>query len=577
VENIRKHPEKLRPGQRKELQRIGFDFQQDTTWDDMFYQLEAYFEKHGHSYVPPDQKEFEKLFDWTVNQRNAKTLLTKKQIEKLNSLRFDWEMLSYKDFQWERRYHELVSFKRKYGHTRVPYKFKANVELAGWVAHQRKNKTEEKLTPERIKRLNELGFLWKEDIEKMRLDAWDKRYEELVRYKKEKGHIDRLQIIKDHYQLGLWVDTQMVRQKKKMMEPHRKKKLDVIGFVWDKGNFREERWDTMHQKLIAYKKKHGHIRVKRREDFKLSVWLQRQKRDRYKLPADKRNKLERLGIKWSKVLFKEIWESRYNELKAFKKKHGHLNVPRADKSMYEWIQFQKELKEENKLSKERLAKLEKLDFVWKGEVEKQKMAAWESMFKKFQALKEKYGPKYYLKVKENPGLDRWVHLQSHSRDKLSAYKKEKLNAMGFPWDRTRFLRELHWEKMYERLKAFKDKFGHCDVSQRYADKQLAQWINGQRTRQISPKARKLSRDQIVKLNKLGFSWANEVDEKRWMQRVKEFKVLKKKNIVPNLRDHSQLYAWMYQQRKNFHKLPDVKKKILVREGIIKVDKSVSGK
>lgn len=560
VENIRKHPDRLSASQYNALVKIGFNFGDPSGWDTMFRRLEEFYIKHGHSYVPSDQKKYESLFDWSSNQRRAKSLLTSRQVQKLDSLQFDWETLTDKDIRWEQMYQKLLIFKKKYGHTKVPQDFKENKTLGGWVSKQRGSKTRKLLSPERIKKLNQIGFLWKEDILRMKEEAWEHRYIELLKYKKAHGHMDRLKVRHDNYQLGLWIETQIVRQD--ALSSDRKKKLNAIGFKWEKEDYAEQRWDEMYTRLKAYKKKHGNCRVKKHQDFKLAVWVQRNKRDKEKIGKDKKKKLEDLGVKWPYELFRETWQKMYNELRDFKRAKNHLMVPKSDARLYEWIQTQKKLKIENRLSKEREEKLVRLGFVWNGGAEALKLKTWETMYKKFKALKEKHGVKYHVKLKENQDLDEWVKLQLHSKNKLSSFKREKLDAINFLWNRSGHYLNERWEAKYEQLVSFKDKYGHCDVPQRYPENQsLASWVNGQRIKKLSSGKRNM-------LNALGFSWKNEINERRWLQRVKEFIDFKKKNkhfVIPH---HTPLYSWLYQQRKNFHALPPEKKKILKRSGIV---------
>lgn len=563
IANIRKHPNRLTAKQRGDLERIGFNFNVVADWDSMFQRLERFYEKYGHSYIPSNQKNLEDLFDWTVNQRRSKSLLTVGQIKKLDSVDFDWDALTDKDIQWKLMYRELVEFKRRHGHAKVPQDFKENPALGSWVAKQRRRKTEKALSREKVKLLNELGFLWKEDIARMREQSWENKYQQLVHYKRKHGHTDRLQVKRENYQLGLWMETQIVNQRSISIQ--RKKKLNAIGFRWERGNFSDERWSEMYEKLVAYKRKYGHCQVKQRQDFTLSVWVQRQKRQREKgeLSNDRRKKLERIGIHWSHEYFREKWEANFQKLKEFQKRHGHIRVSKSDLQLFEWIQTQREFKAENRLSKEREDRLNKIGFIWKGETEKKKMAAWESMYKKFSALKQKYGANYALILKrEYPALDKWVSRQIHNKEKLSKVKTEKLDAIGFPWKRGKEYRNTLWEEMYQQLVAYKKRYGHCDVPQKYPENQhLASWVNGQRSK-------KLSADKRDKLNKLGFSWAGEIKQKRWQQRVDEYLALKKKNKLHTLRAHMPLYSWRYQQRKNFQRLPREKKEVLLKLEIV---------
>ncbi|WP_333821450.1 helicase associated domain-containing protein [Ohtaekwangia sp.] len=556
VENIRKHPERLPAAIYTRLLKIGFPFKIAADWNNMFSRLEQFYRKHGHSQV--SAREDEKLFDWCVNQRNSQARLSSRQVEKLNDLDFDW-LVSDKDLRWLQMFEQLVAFKQEYGHAKVPQDFKGNPALGVWVARQRRAKTRGELSADKVSRLEEIGFLWKEDIAKLREENWEKKYSELIAYKREHGHIDRIKVRKDNYSLGLWIESQIVHQKN--IPSHRKKKLDAIGFAWSKGNFAEERWEEMYKRLQAYARKHGHCRVKRHQDFTLSVWVQRNKRDRSSIGREKRKKLEALGVKWPHQYFHENWESLYKQLKAFRKEHGHLSVNKSQTKLYEWIQTQKRLKKENKIPADREQKLTALGFIWKGDAERRKLEAWDALYTKFKALQKKYGDRYHLKLKEHPELDEWVTLQLHSKKKLSAYKRDKLDAIGFLWDRTGYYWDARWEKMYEQLVIFKKKFGHCDVPQSYTENRpLASWVNGQRTKKLPANKRK-------KLEALGFSWAHQIGQKRWLDRLKEYTDLKKKNKHTSIPVHTPLYSWLYQQRKNYSKLPPERRKLLARAGI----------
>ena len=70
---------------------------------------------------------------------------------------FVWDILTE---QWEEGFSKLQQFKEREGNCKVPDKYKeGDFRLGSWVERQRSN--QDKLTPERIKRLNALGFVWK--------------------------------------------------------------------------------------------------------------------------------------------------------------------------------------------------------------------------------------------------------------------------------------------------------------------------------------------------------------------------------------------------------------------------------
>ena len=55
---------------------------------------------------------------------------------------------------------ELVAYKAIHGHTNVSRYDNENKKLGKWVNTQRNAKTKDKLSEERVNKLNEIGFVW---------------------------------------------------------------------------------------------------------------------------------------------------------------------------------------------------------------------------------------------------------------------------------------------------------------------------------------------------------------------------------------------------------------------------------
>ena len=71
-----------------------------------------------------------------------------------------------REARWVIRYNELLEFRRKHGHCRVPHGYSSNRKLSWWVMNQRAQYTARNqgkkswLTDERIQLLDGLGFIW---------------------------------------------------------------------------------------------------------------------------------------------------------------------------------------------------------------------------------------------------------------------------------------------------------------------------------------------------------------------------------------------------------------------------------
>ncbi len=83
---------------------------------------------------------------------------------------------------WEERYGELIAFKERFGHLDVPAKWHENLQLGAWVSTQRVSRKRGMLRNDRIRRLEEINFVW--DV----IDStWNEMFAVLVHYKAKYG------------------------------------------------------------------------------------------------------------------------------------------------------------------------------------------------------------------------------------------------------------------------------------------------------------------------------------------------------------------------------------------------------
>ena len=152
-----------------------------ASWGFWFGLLEAFKDREGHCKVPGGFKADDySLGSWVGTQRKQRDSLSRERIEKLDSLGFTWNQLKE---QWEQKFSELEKFRELEGHCRVPknYNTADAVRLGHWVSTQRVQ--QESLSPERIKRLDSLDFIWD-----AYLDKWEQGFNELQRFRENEGH-----------------------------------------------------------------------------------------------------------------------------------------------------------------------------------------------------------------------------------------------------------------------------------------------------------------------------------------------------------------------------------------------------
>ncbi len=130
-------------------------------WENGFVALCKFRAREGHCCPPPDYVEGTfKLGAWVENQRSRKGFLPLERQRRLEAIGFIWEA---RDHRWGQGFIALSNFTRREGHCRVPYlHVEGNYKLGNWVSMQRGNKN--KMSAERIARLNKVGFVWRADL-----------------------------------------------------------------------------------------------------------------------------------------------------------------------------------------------------------------------------------------------------------------------------------------------------------------------------------------------------------------------------------------------------------------------------
>ena len=267
-----------------------------------------------------------------IENDEGESLLTEDRLRRLDDIGFAWivpesgqssdqnpsERNSYDD-QWDAMFNQLVVYKEKYGNCNVPKRFKANKKLGTWVDTQRvqykkmvKKLAEQgivykgpqrdgsaatlskpivgRLTDDRIRRLEEIGFIWS-----LR-DDWDKHFEELKAYKAETGHVNVPARYPKNRRLGIWVSAQRQnfkalqkggdRSASSRLSQKRINLLNQLGFAWAlrSRDTLGESWEQKLRELKNFRTLYGHCRVPSRypPNPELGIWVGTQ-RTQYRL------------------------------------------------------------------------------------------------------------------------------------------------------------------------------------------------------------------------------------------------------------------------------------------------------
>jgi hypothetical protein len=129
-------------------------------WKMHFDELLHYQDEHGGCNVPSQRSENRQLGRWVCDQRSLRKAgaLHPERQRLLDEIGFEWRVDRSKE-AWTARFEQLKSLKERFGHCRVPRTGPGNSQLLSWVYMQRHFRKHGRLSPERCRLLDEIGFV----------------------------------------------------------------------------------------------------------------------------------------------------------------------------------------------------------------------------------------------------------------------------------------------------------------------------------------------------------------------------------------------------------------------------------
>jgi len=175
---------------------------------------------------------------------------------------------------------------------------------------------------------------------------WNQNFARLQKYNEEFGHIDlpsRCSEDKDLDTLCTWLARQKQQYQKycegtvTTKKPYRVNALEELGINW---TIREDKWDINYQKLVDFKAKYGTTIVPTKNFFdkNFANWVTVQRHGyklmnegkKHHLSTERIDLLNKINFVWN--VFDKKWREMYDELVAFQKQNGHINIPEKHKT-----------------------------------------------------------------------------------------------------------------------------------------------------------------------------------------------------------------------------------------------------
>jgi hypothetical protein len=375
--------------------------------------------------------------------------------------------------------------------------------------------------------------------------AWDDYYGRLLAFFDAHNHIKVPNDTLENRELVQWMYEQRSRRSKGLMSEEDVRKLDVVGFVWDKF---DAQWNLMYAKAKSFKDANGHfdVPVVDAQSQTLSTWISRQ-RSKFRsgsLPDLQKGMLDEIGFNWE--VLEERWVDSFEQLNSFYSMNGHCRLPAGSEydALNTWCKNQRQNYRKGKLSADRIAKLEGIKFIWNA-----LDAAWMDFYDHLVAYQKVHShcnvPEGYNAV---PGLSSWV---SNNRNKppRDPERLKLLNDIGFVFS----VHDKAWEEMVRRLIAYKDTHGDCAVPAIYPlDPKLGKWVSNVR---VKARKGKLSDARNAQLSAIGFAFVVKASPSTYKSWDESFAVLSSYHALTGgvdvPADYSEapwLPKWIHRQR-----------------------------
>jgi len=174
---------KLEASKLQQLIDLGVHMQKKNlnSWETNFARLVKFKKEHGHLYVCNTFTPDKHLLHFVMNLRQTRDTMLEKRRKKLDKIGFTWKPGKYvtlllkrkrDEETWMRHFEELKSYKAKHGTCRILQRSKSQHTLARWASEQRTRRSIERLTPEKLILLREIGLFRKYKPSKRKKQKW---------------------------------------------------------------------------------------------------------------------------------------------------------------------------------------------------------------------------------------------------------------------------------------------------------------------------------------------------------------------------------------------------------------------
>lgn len=390
---------------------------------------------------------------------------------------------------WDTRYQQLADFLKsnpvgELGDIR-------DRSLANWASIQRRKKRSGKLSPERFKKLDDLGLDWAPVANRR---TWEDNYIRLKDFKAETGHC---RVPREYDQaLNGFVHKQAYLLNNNGLSAEKRTLLIELGFEYNSSP--KDVWNTNYALLVKFHDQFGHCEPARElekypEHAPLAKWVEytrgRVSRGRLRTDDIRYKQLESIGFVFK--LHDENWLEKFEELKQYV--HDYGTWPKAtklagDSPLGLWVGRQRKAYRNGQLSKVRKERLDSIRFEWDPPIGRRRETAidhdqWTKTYEELKAFVEANQhccP--YIDADDDTRLREWIFEQQKlmGRSAGNAVKPyiERLDEIGFVWQKN----EYNWYMRFYRVLDFISEHNRYPSAKCSEERSMANWVQTQRSK-----------------------------------------------------------------------------------------------
>ena len=466
--------------------------------DDPFYdkcdKLKQWLKKNNKLPNIHSKDKFEHMLGkWSSRQRYnmRNNLLTQDKIDLLNQIKqWYWE----KDDNFDDMYDTLIKYISD-NEKLPPLNSNNENRLATWCSEQRKKYKKNKLSKDKISKLNKINIWTWNKFD----DLFEQHYQNVIEWVNKNGKIpSSMSKDKIEHLLGSWCGSRRNDKRNGKLPDDKIEKLEKIkGWYWDKISF-----DDTHNKVYDWVKHHNKIPTNKSRDpieRDLGNWCKNRRTDKRNGILDN-NQIKKIELIpnwfWDKD---ELFDITYIKLKKWANDSDKIPTP-ISKDTYErelgiWCNSRRQDKKVGRLTKERIGKLEQLPN-WFWDWDKQFDNNYQQLFE-FVSTEDRIPSTNAINAIEKK-LGGWCsrirnYMRNGKLDDIKIKRMEKID--GWYWEKNYFDDNYHnlleWVNISDRLPSHHSK----DSIEKSLGSLCCQF-------RLSRKKNKLSQDKIEKLEQI---------------------------------------------------------------------------